>query len=95
MNESYHGTLGDHGVTAPIDVHLMVSPVDRIVGDFIDAGTHILQHTATHCNTLQHTATHCNTLQHTATHSNPLLLIVGDFINAAMGWLPLVGLIKL
>jgi pentose-5-phosphate-3-epimerase len=29
---------GDHGVTAPIDVHLMVSPVDRIVGDFIDAG---------------------------------------------------------
>jgi len=30
--------LRDHGVTAPIDVHLMVSPVDRIVGDFIDAG---------------------------------------------------------
>ena len=25
-------------MTAPIDVHLMVSPVDRIVGDFIDAG---------------------------------------------------------
>ena len=31
---------------------------------------HVLQHTATHCNTLQHTATHCNTLQHTATHCN-------------------------
>jgi len=30
--------LRDHGVTAPIDVHLMVSPVDRIVGDFADAG---------------------------------------------------------
>jgi len=29
---------------------------------------HILQHTATQCNTLQHTATHCNTLQCTATH---------------------------
>ncbi|CAM9530315.1 unnamed protein product [Chrysoparadoxa australica] len=30
--------LRDHGVTAPIDVHLMVSPVDRIVEDFADAG---------------------------------------------------------
>ena len=30
--------LRDHGVTAPIDVHLMVQPVDRIIGDFIDAG---------------------------------------------------------
>jgi len=30
--------LRDHGVTAPIDVHLMVSPVDRLVGDFAAAG---------------------------------------------------------
>ena len=30
--------LRKHGITAPIDVHLMVSPVDRIVGDFADAG---------------------------------------------------------
>ena len=30
--------LRRHGVTAPIDVHLMVSPVDRIVGDFAKAG---------------------------------------------------------
>ena len=30
--------LRKHGVTAPIDVHLMVSPVDRIVGDFAQAG---------------------------------------------------------
>ena len=30
--------LRKHGVTAPIDVHLMVSPVDRIVGDFAKAG---------------------------------------------------------
>ncbi len=30
--------LRKHGITAPIDVHLMVSPVDRIIGDFIDAG---------------------------------------------------------
>jgi ribulose-phosphate 3-epimerase len=30
--------LRKHGVTAPIDVHLMVSPVDRLVGDFIEAG---------------------------------------------------------
>jgi ribulose-phosphate 3-epimerase len=30
--------LRDYGVTAPIDVHLMVSPVDRLIGDFADAG---------------------------------------------------------
>jgi len=30
--------LRKHGVTAPIDVHLMVSPVDRLIGDFIEAG---------------------------------------------------------
>ena len=30
--------LRKHGVTAPIDVHLMVSPVDRMISDFIDAG---------------------------------------------------------
>jgi len=30
--------LRKHGVTADIDVHLMVSPVDRIVGDFAAAG---------------------------------------------------------
>ncbi|MEM6301763.1 MAG: ribulose-phosphate 3-epimerase [Pseudomonadota bacterium] len=30
--------LRDHGVTAPIDVHLMVSPVDRLIGDFAEAG---------------------------------------------------------
>lgn len=30
--------LRKHGVTAPIDVHLMVRPVDQLIGDFIDAG---------------------------------------------------------
>ncbi len=30
--------LRKHGVSAPIDVHLMVKPVDRIIPDFIDAG---------------------------------------------------------
>ncbi|KAL7555379.1 hypothetical protein ACA910_022365 [Epithemia clementina (nom. ined.)] len=30
--------LRDHGVTAPIDVHLMVSPVDDAIKAFIDAG---------------------------------------------------------
>lgn len=30
--------LRDYGVTAPIDVHLMVKPVDRLIGDFADAG---------------------------------------------------------
>ena len=37
--------LRSHGVTAPIDVHLMVSPVDRLVGDFAEAGaTYITFH---------------------------------------------------
>ncbi|MBX9912369.1 MAG: ribulose-phosphate 3-epimerase [Pseudomonadaceae bacterium] len=37
--------LRKYGITAPIDVHLMVSPVDRIIGDFIDAGaTYITFH---------------------------------------------------
>ena len=30
--------LRNHGVTAPIDVHLMVKPVDRIIPDFVAAG---------------------------------------------------------
>ncbi|WP_419535145.1 ribulose-phosphate 3-epimerase [Endozoicomonas sp.] len=34
--------LRKHGVTAPIDVHLMVSPVDRIIGDFIEAGASMI-----------------------------------------------------
>jgi ribulose-phosphate 3-epimerase len=37
--------LRKHGVTAPIDVHLMVEPVDRIVPDFAKAGaTYITFH---------------------------------------------------
>ncbi len=30
--------LRDHGVSAPIDVHLMVEPVDQIIPQFADAG---------------------------------------------------------
>ena len=30
--------LRDHGIQAPIDVHLMVKPVDRIIPDFAAAG---------------------------------------------------------
>ena len=30
--------LRDHGITAPIDVHLMVSPVDDLIGMFAEAG---------------------------------------------------------
>jgi ribulose-phosphate 3-epimerase len=32
------GALRKHGVSADIDVHLMVSPVDRLIGDFAAAG---------------------------------------------------------
>ena len=34
--------LRKHGVTAPIDVHLMVEPVDRIVPDFAEAGANLI-----------------------------------------------------
>lgn len=30
--------LRKHGIKAPIDVHLMVKPVDRLIGDFIESG---------------------------------------------------------
>ncbi|AXW86174.1 ribulose-phosphate 3-epimerase [Lonsdalea britannica] len=30
--------LRNYGITAPIDVHLMVKPVDRLIPDFADAG---------------------------------------------------------
>ena len=37
--------LRDHGITADIDVHLMVKPVDRIIPDFAEAGaTYITFH---------------------------------------------------
>jgi len=37
--------LRQHGVTAPIDAHLMVSPVDRMIGEFAEAGaTYITFH---------------------------------------------------
>jgi len=34
--------LRKHGVKAPIDVHLMVSPVDRMIADFAEAGASII-----------------------------------------------------
>lgn len=34
--------LRDYGVTADIDVHLMVKPVDRIIPDFAEAGASII-----------------------------------------------------
>ncbi|MBV1787322.1 ribulose-phosphate 3-epimerase [Marinobacterium sp. D7] len=37
--------LRNYGIQAPIDVHLMVKPVDRMIGDFIEAGaTYITFH---------------------------------------------------
>ncbi len=37
--------LRDYGITAPIDVHLMVSPVDDLIKQFADAGaTYIMFH---------------------------------------------------
>ena len=34
--------LRKHGITAPIDVHLMVKPVDRIIPDFAKAGATLI-----------------------------------------------------
>jgi ribulose-phosphate 3-epimerase len=34
--------LRKHGINAPIDVHLMVEPVDRIVPDFAEAGASVI-----------------------------------------------------
>ena len=34
--------LRDHGITAPIDVHLMVEPVDRLIPDFAKAGASLI-----------------------------------------------------
>lgn len=34
--------LKKYGIKAPIDVHLMVTPVDRLIGDFLDAGADII-----------------------------------------------------
>ncbi len=35
-------SLRKHGISAPMDVHLMVAPVDRLVGDFIESGANII-----------------------------------------------------
>lgn len=34
--------LKNYGITAPIDVHLMVSPVDRLIENFLQAGADII-----------------------------------------------------
>ncbi|MDX1554607.1 MAG: ribulose-phosphate 3-epimerase [Xanthomonadales bacterium] len=34
--------LRGHGIDAPIDVHLMIEPVDRIIPDFADAGASLI-----------------------------------------------------
>ncbi len=34
--------LKNYGIKAPIDVHLMVSPVDRLISDFLEAGADII-----------------------------------------------------
>jgi ribulose-phosphate 3-epimerase len=34
--------LRNYGITAPIDVHLMVKPVDRIISDFAEAGANYI-----------------------------------------------------
>ncbi len=35
-------SLRKYGLRAPVDVHLMVQPVDRLIGDFLDAGANYI-----------------------------------------------------
>ena len=35
-------SLRQHGVTAPVDVHLMTKPVDRLIGEFLAAGANAI-----------------------------------------------------
>lgn len=42
MGAMFCKALRQYGITAPIDVHLMVQPVDRLIGDFIEAGADII-----------------------------------------------------
>jgi ribulose-phosphate 3-epimerase len=35
-------SLRKRGLAAPVDVHLMVKPVDRLIGDFLDAGANYI-----------------------------------------------------
>jgi len=35
-------SLREYGITAPIDVHLMTKPVDRLILDFVHAGANII-----------------------------------------------------
>lgn len=42
MGPMFCKALRDYGIEAPIDVHLMVQPVDRLIGDFIEAGADII-----------------------------------------------------
>lgn len=42
MGPMFCKALRDYGIKAPIDVHLMVQPVDRLIGDFIEVGADII-----------------------------------------------------
>ncbi len=42
MGPMFCRALRDYGISATIDVHLMVQPVDRLIGDFIEAGADII-----------------------------------------------------
>ena len=35
-------SLRNYGIRVPIDVHLMVKPVDRLIGDFLEAGANYI-----------------------------------------------------
>lgn len=44
-------SLRSHGIQATWDVHLMVKPVDRLIGDFLESGANII---SVHPETTQH-----------------------------------------
>ena len=56
--------LRDYGVTAPIDVHLMVSPVDSMIEQFLKAGASIITF---HPEATQHVGADCGLVLNPAT----------------------------
>ena len=64
-------SLRKHGVTAEIDVHLMVKPVDRIIPDFAEAGATYITF-------------HPEGSEHVVT-SNPIRTFALDFLRLLMG----------
>ncbi len=71
--------LRQYGIQAPIDVHLMVKPVDRLIGDFIEAGASMItfhpeasEHVDRSLNLIREAGVQCGLVLNPATSLNYL-----------------------